>query len=358
MAPVDRFGSLVVGVLVSEPIFGDVQMENNQAPTTIVTSTPLDVLIGGWIHAKGNKSGSEKTRKAYADTLAQFRTGLRQLGLDLDSQDDHELAQIALAAQAFSSFSARGKHVKAATINQRLAILSSFYDYAIRQGPPFLVNPIGRVDRSKVQAYASAQPLTKEATTVALDAIDRSTLAGKRDYALIALLLQTGRRLTEIASLEIKHLALTVGKLTITFEHCKGGKEMRDTLPYSVSNALLEWLRAFYGADVVPPGATGDTRPVWVALANTGHKKGYTRIGDTLGPQSVADICQKRLGTSKVHATRHTWAHEMEKAGASASIIQARLGHESLATTGRYLAQLSQAENPYADVLAANLGIK
>jgi integrase len=46
----------------------------------------------------------------------------------------------------------------------------------------------------------------------------------------------------------------------------------------------------------------------------------------------------------------------MEAAGAKVSDIQARLGHESLATTGRYLAALKSAENAHGDALAARFG--
>jgi len=47
----------------------------------------------------------------------------------------------------------------------------------------------------------------------------------------------------------------------------------------------------------------------------------------------------------------------MEDAGAKVSEIQARLGHESLATTGRYLAALKQADNKHADALATLFGL-
>jgi integrase/recombinase XerC len=46
----------------------------------------------------------------------------------------------------------------------------------------------------------------------------------------------------------------------------------------------------------------------------------------------------------------------MEDAGAKVSDIQARLGHNSLATTGRYLAALRRADNLYADELARLMG--
>lgn len=47
----------------------------------------------------------------------------------------------------------------------------------------------------------------------------------------------------------------------------------------------------------------------------------------------------------------------MEDAGAKVSEIQERLGHSSLATTGRYLAALRRAENAHADELARRFGL-
>jgi site-specific recombinase XerD len=321
--------------------------------TTIVTSTPLDVTILGWLHAKSNKSGSKETQKKYTETIQQFRDLLRQNGLDLDSGSEEEQVRIAFLAQAYAAHSAVGKQVKPATINQRLAILSSFYTYAM--GKKLVVhNPIDGVERSKVQAYGGARALEMTTTQGAFQQIDTTTLRGKRDYALLALSLQTGRRLSEIASLQLQHLTLSGGKVTISFEHCKRGKVMRDTLPVSVSRVLLDYLHSFYGQDLTL-GYAGDTHPVFVSLSR-GGKSGKT-YGKQLGTQAIADVCEKYLGTSKVHATRHTFAHTMERAGASVSEIQARLGHESLATTGTYLAQLKQAENKYADTLAALLGI-
>jgi integrase len=48
----------------------------------------------------------------------------------------------------------------------------------------------------------------------------------------------------------------------------------------------------------------------------------------------------------------------MEDAGAKVSEIQARLGHTSLATTGRYLAALRQADNAHGEVVAGLFGIE
>jgi site-specific recombinase XerD len=247
----------------------------------------------------------------------------------------------------------RGKDIKPATKNQRLAILSSFYEYA--KGKKLLKhNPIDDVERSKVQAYAGARALDLEMIQDGMARIDRETQQGKRDYALLATLLQTGRRVQEVATLQLQHVTMRGAKLVLSFEHCKGDKQMRDALAIPVSAALLTWLKCWYGPDV-QIGTPGDARPVWVSLAQGGRAgKSY---GQALGSQAIADVCAKYLGTGHVHATRHTFAHTMQEAGASPSEIQARLGHESLATTGRYLAQLRQEDNKHGEQLAAMMGI-
>jgi integrase len=337
-------------------------------PMAIVVHSRLEVLIRGWIDEKEHRSESQRTRQAYADTLAGFRAVLASRALDLDSGQeigrdkslDHDageqercdlaLSALAFTSQEYSRLSARGRTLRPATINQRLAIISSFYEYGIRQ-VLLASNPIDRVGRSKVEAYKGVAHLENEQVAAYLAGIDRASLAGMRDYALLTILLQTGRRLSEVQSLEVRHLVRAGDKVTVNFEHCKGGKSMSDELPYSVSRAVLAWLAAFYGEDVCSL-REGDVRPMWVNLAHT-----RASYGKPLGAQSIADVCQKHLGTSKVHITRHTWAHRMDELGAPASTIQARLGHESLATTGRYLQELKKAHNPFAEKLAAGYGI-
>jgi integrase len=182
-----------------------------------------------------------------------------------------------------------------------------------------------------------------------LQAIDRSTLDGLRDHALLAIALQTGRRLAEVAALTWSDLRFQDdGRATITFQRCKGGKTMRDTIPPALTRTLLGWLQAFYGRqlDDLPPDA-----PLWVSLATNGTR------GKRLSTRAIEQICQDRLGTGKAHVLRHSFARALEDAGAKVSEIQARLGHESLATTGRYLAALRADENPHADALAALFGL-
>ena len=306
------------------------------------THHPLDLATAAWLHAKAARTGSAKTATAYATTLTAFRATLGDHGLDLDG--DPRL--IALIAQGWAG---RGDPAPA-TFNQKLAILSSFYSYALKHDLLGGGNPLTRVDRRPVQGYAGAQALPYLQVRTCLAAINRAPLVGKRDYALLALALQTGRRLSELAGLRYGDLTQSGERMTVLWRRCKGGKTLSDTLPPALTRAVGEYLDALYD-DARLPAVTGVDAPVWVSLSRNAS------AGKPLGIQSIADICLRHLGTSKVHALRHTFARAMEDTGAKVSDIQARLGHDSLATTGRYLAALHRADNPHADHLAALFGL-
>jgi integrase len=314
---------------------------------TVIPFNPIDQYVADWLASKSAKSGSEKTSKAYVDTMADFRAALAERGADLLSDP----ALVAMTAEQWAMSSKTGRTVKPATFNQRLAIVSSFYDFygkkAVLAGRA-IPNPISAVDRRKVQAYASAQPLND--LDKRLKAIDRNTLQGKRDYALLIVLAMTGRRLSEVASLKRENLVIQGKEVTIYFSKVKGGKEMKDLLKGKSAAVLLDWLQAYYGdnLDVIPPDS-----PLWVDLSHSAKSKGTRPISI----KSVANICEKYLGTSKVHALRHTFAVLMERAGAPISEIQRRLGHESAATTSLYLEQLHSSENPHAGAIEDMLGV-
>src|SRR5258707_813213 len=68
-----------------------------------------------------------------------------------------------------------------------------------------------------------------------------------RDSALLAILLQTGHRASEVAGLCWKHATVRKGLVTLFFERCKGNKTAQDELSKEASTALLRWLHMHYG---------------------------------------------------------------------------------------------------------------
>lgn len=104
---------------------------------------------------------------------------------------------------------------------------------------------------------------------------------------------------------------------------------------------------------IAAAGRMRQERPVWISLA----KRNGT-YGHPLSIRAIALINEQRLGASKVHTLRHTFARGLEDAGAKVSEIQARLGHADLGTTGRYLAQLHAGENPHLARLSHLYGLE
>ena len=306
----------------------------------------LAYLIPAWLDASAGRTGSRETAHKYAATMRDFCHELQRAGLALESEPAH----VATVAQAFAGRRQQdgSRDVAAATYNQRLAILSSFYRFARLRGVDMSTNPMERVQRRPVQPYAGAHALDPDDALSRLAAIDRGTLAGLRDFALLSLGLTTGRRREELRTLtwqQCERHGADRGELTITW-HTKGNKVLRDTLAPGTARALLRWCASFYGdLEQLAPAA-----PVFVTL-----HRGYR--GRMLSSRAISLVCERWLGTSKVHATRHSFAALMEQSGARVSEIQARLGHASIQTTGRYLQALASDRNPYAPALEQRLGI-
>jgi integrase len=328
---------------------------DTQPMTELVVSTGagdrdrLEDVMRRWLLEKATRSQSRDTVRAYSTTLTRFRAALHRAGLELDSA----AAEVRRIAEAWTTgtyvSSVRrtddARPASSATRNQRLAILSSFYAFAVGE-EVVAANPITRVKRSVVQPYAGAAPLEdRAAVRYALASIDRTTAIGVRDYALLLVALQTGRRRAELAALTWGDVERIGERAIVTFRRCKGGKTMRDELPQRVTEALEEWRAAWQELALASPTQKS---AVWVSLSRNGTE------GHPLTGQALADLCERHLGTPRVHQLRHTWARTMEEKGAKVSQIQARLGHASLATTGIYLAAVGRgrAENPYAEVLA------
>lgn len=304
----------------------------------------IDGLVNAWLDAKSKRSGSAATFKAYSNIINGFRDTLGAMGLDLDGDPK----KIRIAAQGWSSLrqSSLGEGaISASTYNTRLAVISSFYEYA-KRNECLDKNPIENIDRRPVQGYANSRSLDLKSVGKQLNSIDRTTNAGLRDHAIISIALATGRRSKEVVSMKIGDLSTDGEVITIHFPRCKGGKQMTDRLDPRVSKTLHNYLYKIYG----PNFALMRSAPVWVSFSRRNNYAGITS-------QTLADICKKRLGTSKVHALRHTFAHGMEHVGAKISDIQARLGHSSLQTTGRYLASLSSSINPQSSEMADLLGL-
>ena len=335
-------------------IFIDGQTTADYVPSLENAIAQLDGLVEQWLeHIYEDKSKSERTVASYREMMRSYRRELQAEGLDLLSPfaTHRQMATIAKRwARVRSARAIRTGEVSDSTYNLRLAAISSFFVYIQKQqkleGMEPLPNPIDRVERRKIEAYAhAAPPLTDEQEiSQALNSIDRSTTSGKRDYALLAIALYTGRRASELLKMTYGDLALSK-RIRIKFPKAKGAKEFKDLLDAPTSAVFYDYLYAAFGKDALP----AESR-VWISFSN--RNKGQAISIDTL-----SDICKRVLDTSKIHVTRHTFAYHSEKNGATVSDIQHRLGHASINQTGTYLQAIRSDDNPIGGKLSSSFGI-
>ena len=310
-----------------------------------------DAAIAEWLAQKETRTGSRKTRAASEDTMRQFRQFLSQGGLDLLSHPIDIARVAALWANRRAGTARRpGEDVSPATSNQRLAILSSWYTFVQEVYRLAIPNPIESVKKRPVQAYASALPIDPEMVEQGLEHVDRGTLQGLRDYAILAVALSTGRRAHELVGLRWQDVRIAGRKdarVTLTF-HCKGRKLIHDKLDVETSTVLLEYLHGQYGKNLLrlDPGT-----PLWVPYSRANK-------GQAMSAKTLSNICADYLEASKVHALRHTFAVGMVRSAAPISDLAGRLGHTDIKFTQIYTKEIMGDENSYGEKLTARFGIK
>ena len=218
--------------------------------------------------------------------------------------------------------------LSAATINLHLSAIRRLADEAAESGwlSPELAIGIRRVKGVKRLGRRIGNWLTQDQAQDLLNAISQSTLAGKRDAAMIGLLLGCGLRRSEVVSLRLDQLQSRDGHWVIVDLLGKAGRLRTVPVPDWCKALVDIWLRdsgvsegkvfrRFEKQDRQAAGVTADV--VWTAV-----KRHAKRIGvDHLAP----------------HDLRRTCARLCHGAGGELEQIQFLLGHASVQTTERYI---------------------
>jgi site-specific recombinase XerD len=160
-----------------------------------------------------------------------------------------------------------------------------------------------------------------------LDAPNRDGTKGKRDHAILALLLGCGLRRAELTGLKLSHLQQRDEHWVIVDLFGKGGHVRTVPVPGWVKVAVDEWLTAARIAE----GA------IFRCVTHSG-----TIWGSGISEKVVWWVvrqCAKKAAIEKLapHDLRRTCARLCHSAGGELEQIQFLLGHRSVETTERYL---------------------
>jgi len=169
--------------------------------------------------------------------------------------------------------------------------------------------------------------LTPEQGKALWQAPDRERLRGKRDRALLAILLACGLRRHEIAELMVDHLQQREGHWAIVELAGKGGHIRTIPVPDWVYRALNDWMVA----------AGIQAGKLFRKVSSAGKP-----WGDGVTEKLVWHVVKEfaaRIGNDRLapHDLRRTCARLCRAAGGELEQIQFLLGHVSVQTTERYL---------------------
>jgi integrase len=231
------------------------------------------------------------------------------------------------------------------TINVRLSAVRKMVGEARRSGLLGQEEAASLTDIPNIRQKGTrlGHWLTREQAKELLAVPDRSTLKGKRDYVILALLVGCALRRNELAELDVETIQQREGRWVLADLEGKGRRIRTVAIPIWVKQGINAWMTA---ADIE------DGR-----LLRSVSKSGKVNR-DTLSDWAVWSVVEqsaKQIGIEHfgAHDLRRTCAKLCRKSGGDLEQIKFLLGHSSIQTTERYLGSEQDIEIAVND----NLGL-
>lgn len=223
------------------------------------------------------------------------------------------------------------RNCKAATRNQRLAAIHSFFSFLMVEEPQYIQQcqqvlsiPMKKADKPPLMY------LPLDSIKGLLEQPDRTTTQCKRDAVLLSLLYDTGARVQELVDLRVCDVALN-DTVTIILTG-KGGKSRIVPVMKPTGELLKQYIE---GAGLSSP--VYSRNPLFT---NRGNKP-LTRAGVTYILKKYAGQAQA-AGVKDIsdeitpHWLRHSKAMHLLQSGANLVYIRDLLGHSDISTTEIY----------------------
>lgn len=281
---------------------------------------------------------SPQSKRAYQKALTDF------LAWYQDAQPVSGFSKATV--QAYRQFLLEAG-LSASTINLRLTAIRKLAMEAGDNGlmADAIARGIGHVPNVKQEGIRTGNWLTLQQAEKLLATPDPETLRGKRDRALLSVLIGCGLRRDEASNLKLEHIQLRDARWVIVDLLGKGNRVRSVPMPSWCKAAIDDWsqaITAYIGYRLFCPVDKGD------------HI-----AGRNMSPQSIFMIVKHRseeagLGSISPHDLRRTFAKLAHKGRAQLEQIQLSLGHASIQTTERYLG----IQQDLTDAPCDHLGIK
>ena len=232
---------------------------------------------------------------------------------------------------------------KPTTIQNYITATKLFFSWTSQEG--LYPNVAEHLKGAKLNRDHKKDYLTSRQVKEVLENIERDSLKGLRDYAILTLMVTGGLRDIEVARADIGDLR-TAGESTVLYIQGKGRDEKTDYV--KISPQVERAIRAYLTAR----GTTDDTEPLFTSTSNNNSGKRITT-------RSISGIVKERLKKAgydsprlTAHSLRHTAVTLSLLAGRELAEVQQFARHANIATTMIYNHSIEQAKNGCSEAIA------
>ncbi len=232
---------------------------------------------------------------------------------------------------------------KPATVALYLAAVKRFFAWCEQSG--FYTNIAREVKAPKIDKGHKKDCFAGAQIKSILVGINRSSLEGKRNFAMFALMAACGLRTIELARADIGDLR-NVGGVSVLFIQGKGKTSKADfvKLPAQVENAIRDYLQA--------RGNVEESAPLFVSHSRRNN-------GQRLTTRTISGVAKKAMINAgyqsarlTAHSLRHTAITLALMAGQNLADVQAFARHTSINTTMIYNHAVNRMKSLCESVIA------
>ncbi len=278
-------------------------------------------------------------RKHSAHTLAAYRRDFDAIvehlcvvkGCDPSALTLADL-EVKVLRRAFAGIS----HQSEATIARTWSTWNQLFTFLVSEqtisGNPMAAVEKPRVPKSRPKAITGDDSVERLLRVAATGRQGARNPWPERDFAVVVTLLTCGLRLSELLGLTMRSIDGPAGDRVIGVRG-KGNKERTVPLEPEVESIIGQYLESRLTRF---PGRIAADAALFVANSGEPMQRGALQyMVEQLYRE--AGIRTRVPAGALVHALRHTFATSLARNGASGTELQRLLGHESLATTQRYV---------------------
>lgn len=260
------------------------------------------------------------------NTIVSYERDLNQYLAYLDNRGIHELSQIdRFVIMDFLTF-LKEENKSSTTIIRMVSSLRKFHQF-LRQERHTDTDPMQYIDTPK-KRQSLPKTLSIEEVEKIIEAPDTTTVLGIRDRAILEVMYATGLRVTELITLKLSDLHLTIGLLKTLG---KGDKERIVPL----GDQAIDWINTYLEKSRPELAIKNKSDATNDVLFLNYQGKPFSRQGIWKNLK----IYVTEVGIEKdvtPHTLRHSFATHLLENGADLRIVQELLGHADISTTQIY----------------------